>query len=337
MAVAVSTVVARLSDRSVRRRVVMRVAAAAGTVAMAFFAVLRDYWLLLLLAVTLVPLAGSLYPQSFAYARQWLDHRSSRQSAFVISALRMLTSVAWVAGPPAAGLLFGLGGFTVIFLATATLSAAAGTVVLLRIREVARPVTVDPDAAGATGAEEAPGAAGRVEFRLTLVGFVLLQCASVLGVSAMSLHVTQDLHRTVQDSGLVLGLCAALEIPLMLGAGALSQRMPLRRLVLAGAGCGVLYFAVASWTSQLWVLGLAQLGNAAFVAAITGLGISYVQNMRPGQPGRATTAFTNAYPIGSLMASPVLGAAAQFGYRSPYLVATACCGLGAALLWLARR
>jgi SET family sugar efflux transporter-like MFS transporter len=99
----------------------------------------------------------------------------------------------------------------------------------------------------------------------------------------------------------------------------------------------MLYFAVASWTSELWVLGLAQLGNAAFVAAMTGLGISYVQDMRPGQPGRATTAFTNAYPIGSLLASPVLGAAAQFGYRMPYLVATACCGFGAALLWLARR
>ena len=42
-----------------------------------------------------------------------------------------------------------------------------------------------------------------------------------LAVQALPLYISQDLHREASAAGLILGLCAALEIPGMLGLGAL--------------------------------------------------------------------------------------------------------------------
>ena len=71
--------------------------------------------------------------------------------------------------------------------------------------------------------------------------------------------------------------------------------------------------------------GAAQVFNACFIAVIQGLAISYVQELLPLQPGRASTLYSNTFPSGAILASPLLGLGAQFGYRFSFLAAT---GLG---------
>jgi SET family sugar efflux transporter-like MFS transporter len=73
--------------------------------------VVRDYWVLLGLAVTAFALAGSLFPQTFAYARQVLQQHDPGRAAMGISSLRTVFSIAWVAGPPLAAALLSAGGF----------------------------------------------------------------------------------------------------------------------------------------------------------------------------------------------------------------------------------
>ncbi|MFI2710902.1 MFS transporter [Micromonospora sp. NPDC018662] len=80
----------------------------------------------------------------------------------------------------------------------------------------------------------------------------------------------------------------------------------------------------------------AQPVNALFIAAVSGVGISYVQDLLPGQPGRATTLFTNTFPIGAMLAGPLLGLAAQIGFRWAYVMAAALCAAGTLVLALTR-
>lgn len=164
---------------------------------------------------------------------------------------------------------------------------------------------------------------------LSAMAFTLLQCPMTLCVQAMPLFIRTDLHADAGNAGLVLGLCAALEIPLMLGLGALTARIPLRPLVLAGAACGAVYYLSAAMASSVRMLFAAQLVNATFIAAVTGLGISYMQELLPSQPGRATTLFTNSFPIGAMLAGPLFGIAQHFGYRLAYGMGAvlAACGL----------
>ncbi|MER7008241.1 sugar efflux transporter [Dactylosporangium sp. NPDC000555] len=325
--VASSTLLGRLSDRRpIRRRLLLSAALAgcAGSIATAF---VREYWVLFALTISVTAISGALFPQAFAYAREVLQQRGSTRAAMAMSTLRMVFSVAWVAGPPVAAFLVQAGGFRALYLTAAAMYVAAAVVVLLRLEEVSPPAHVERPPAGKAG----------VSALLVVTAFALMQAAGVLGVQAMSLFLGHVLHAQVRDAGLVLGLCAALEIPLMLGFGALSTRFPLRRLIIIGSAIGVLYYALVTLATHSWQVAALQLLNAGFIAAVQGLGISYVQELLPGEPGRAATLASNAFPIAAILAGPLLGLAADFGYRYAYAAGTLLCLGGLALLLVTGR
>lgn len=326
-----SSLIGRFSDRRPIRRALLIGGAVAGVIGTGVTSVVRDYWVLLALAVTAFAIAGSLFPQSFAYARQLLERDDPARAPIGISALRTVFSLAWVAGPPLAALLLQAGGFPWVYGTAALMYALAALVAICWLDEV--PARA-PRAAG-DPVDDRPSA-GRWTLWLTAVAFTLLQTPLTLAVQSLSLFIETELHGDVGDAGLLLGLCAACEIPLMLGLGLLAVRLPLRRLLFAGAACGIAYYALAAAATGLWMLFAGQVLNALFIAAVTGLGISYVQNMLPGHPGRATTLFSNAFPLGAMLAGPLFGLAQHFGYRLAYWLCAALCTAGLLLLIVVR-
>jgi SET family sugar efflux transporter-like MFS transporter len=326
--VAVSWAIGRASDRRPMRRRLLIIAALAGLLASALFAVIRDYWTLLVLASTLTAVAGALFPQTFAYAREVLQRDDPRRAALGISALRTVFSLAYVCGPPVAALLLGHGGFRAVYGAAALMYAVAALVAFRWLSEVEAPAAHPDDEPPPVPAPDAP----RAIILLTVAAFTLLQTPLVLGVQALALFVEHDLHGTVGNAGLILGFCAALEIPLMLGFGLLTNKISVRTLILAGAACGVVYEGIAFGAPTVWVLVLAQVANALYIASTSSLGISYVQDMMPAHPGRATTMFTNTFPIGQILAGPLFGLAQHLGYRWAFAMNLVCCLLGLLLL-----
>ncbi|WP_221325035.1 sugar efflux transporter [Actinoplanes sp. L3-i22] len=327
--VAMSQLIARVSDRRPMRRTLLIAAALAGCAGTGLTSVVRNYWVLLALTVTATAIAGSLYPQSFAYARQVLTSEDPTRAAMGISALRTVFSIAWVGGPPVAAIILDKTDFRYVYSTAAVLYLVAALITTRWLPEIEAPAPTTKD--GRPDDARPP----RVMYPI-IGGFVLITTTMVLGVQAMSLYVSTDLHGTIGDSGLVLGLCAALEIPLMLGFGALSTRVPLRRLILIGAGFGVAYQAMAAVAGSVWMLAAAQVLNAVFIAACSGLGISYVQDLMPAHPGRATTMFTNAFPLGQILAAPLFGIAQKFDYRLAYVMNLGLALLGLLLLAVAR-
>ncbi|GAA2480368.1 sugar efflux transporter [Winogradskya humida] len=309
-AVVVSTLVGKLSDRVPSRRVVLLGTALAGCAGTLVTAFVRDYWALLLVTVTLTAFAGAMMPQAFAYAREALE--GSDRVAMTMSALRTLFSIAWVAGPPLAAALLQAGGFVFVYGFASLMYAVAATVALVALGSE-HPVPAGPQARKPAGAD-----APRALIWLTITVFVLTRCAGAMSVQALPLLITRDVGGDVSLAGLLLGLCAGLEIPLMLGFGLLSARVPVRRLLIAGAGCGLAYMLIVAVATSTWQLIAGQIFNAASIAALTGLGVTYVQDMLPGHPGRASTLFSNTFPAGSVVAGPIVGAATAVGYRMPY-------------------
>nr|MDT0659178.1 sugar efflux transporter [Micromonospora sp. DSM 115978] len=328
--VVAATLIGRISDRRPIRRAILVAASLAGLVSMALTAVVRDYWLLLALAVTGMAVATALFPQAFAYARQVLARDRPEQAVLGTSALRTVFSLAWVAGPPLGALLVSAGGFGYLYGAAAVLYLVAGLVAIFRLDRL------DASAAPETADGDTPLEVPRWRLLVITAGFTILQTPLTLAVQVLPLFITTDLGGDVSAAGLILGLCAAVEIPLMLALGAVTSRIPVRVVVLVGGACGVAYYALMSVSSAVWQLAVAQVVNAAFIAAVAGVGISYLQDMLPRHPGRATTLFTNTVPIGAIMAAPLFGLAQQFGYRLAYVFATVLCAVGLLLLLLTR-
>ncbi|GAA2645517.1 sugar efflux transporter [Dactylosporangium fulvum] len=332
--VLVSSVTARLSDRRAIRRGLLIAAALAGCAGSLATAYVRDYWILLGLAVTATALAGALFPQAFAYAREVLLRDNPARATMGISSLRTVFSVAWVAGPPLGAALLQAGGFQLVYgIAAATYLVAAAVAIFWLEPLDGRPVLPEPTA---DRPDPAAPHAPRWKLLVLAAAFTLLQCPLTLGAQALPLFTSRDLGGQISDAGLLLGLCAALEIPLMLLFGWLSTRISLRPLILAGAAFGVTYYGIATVAGAVWVLLVAQVVNALFIAAVTGLGISFMQDLLPAEPGRATTLFTNTFPIGAMLAGPLFGVAQQFGFRLAFGMSTALCAGGLLLLLVVR-
>ncbi|WP_051367696.1 sugar efflux transporter [Hamadaea tsunoensis] len=323
--------IGRLSDRRPVRRALLLTAAGAGTIAMLVNAFVRDYWILLGVVATLSAISFSLMSQGFAYARAILA--GSDKAAMTASALRMLFSLAWVGGPPIAAWIQSTGGFSALYATAAGMYAVAAIVTFAMLPE---PAPLEKRAA----AEDTPSYLGQdAPWRTvagTLVAFTLLQGAGSVGVQMLALFLATDLHSGVREAGLILGLCAGLEIPLMLAFGALSTRFPVRRLILVGPSFSVAYLVLASVATHSWMLFAGQLLNATSIAAIQGLGVTYVQDMMPRQPGKASALYGNSFAAGTILTGPLIAIAPSLGFRNAYLVAAGLCLLGFGLIAVCR-
>ncbi|XVV00070.1 sugar efflux transporter [Actinosynnema sp. CA-248983] len=324
----VSTLIGRLSDARAVRRNIMVVASVAGGVGYGLFALIRDYWLLLVVSVALLSVASALMPQLFAYARQVLERTGSTRAPLAISGLRTMMSVSWVGGPPLAAVLIDVSGFAGLYGAAAVICLLGAGVTAFTLTE---PGVVEPTESATDGTGP------RREIVFAAVAFTLLQGATSVGVVAMPLYITDVLHGSTSDAGLVLGLCAAVEIPLMLAFGALGMRVELRRIVLAGGVVALAYYGVMLVTSTTWQVAAAQLLHATVISAVMGVGISYFQDIAPDRPGYATTLYTNTMKVSGMLSGPLLALSAVFGYRSAYAIGLAMSALGLLFLLAARR
>ncbi|WHT16328.1 sugar efflux transporter [Crossiella sp. CA-258035] len=319
----VSAYLGRLSDRRAVRRNLLVAGSLAGALGSLAFAVVRDYWVLLGISVTLLAVASSVLAQMFAYARQAVERSGSARAPVVISSLRTLISLAWVGGPPLAALLVSWAGYTGLYL------ASAGFYLLVAVFTFRLPELGGHSSSRLTGR---PGGPARPELVCAVLAFAALQGALSLGGKALPLYVTADLGGTESDAGLILGLCAALEIPLMLGFGVLAVKLDQRRLVLLGAVVSVVYQASMAATVATWQVAAAQALNAVVISALMGVGISYFQALAPDRPGFTTTLYSNTLTAGGMLAGPLLGLAHQLGYRTAYLMSLALAVLGVVLL-----
>jgi len=342
-AIVVSNVVGRISDRPGARQRVIYVAATGGALGFGLYAVVRHYWVLLAVSLTLVAVATAIVPQVYALGREVVLREDPSRVTLGTNALRMAMSLAWAAGAPLGAFILSAIDFDGLFLATAVMYLVVlGIVVALRdtlfrsrqpdrsappadglptaAAEVA-PIAVEgptPEAAPA-GAAPSRSMPSRWMIAAITVAFVLLQTVTVLTVTAMPLFISVDLKGTLANAGSVLGLCATIEIPLMLAFGVLATRWSLHRLLLLGGLCGAAYCLAVSLATSVWQVAAAQVLHACFVCCIGGLGITYFQELMPSALGRATTLFSNAGRLAGMLSGLAFGLVQVHGYRLAYV------------------
>ncbi|MGI5507096.1 sugar efflux transporter [Lentzea sp. CA-135723] len=320
--VVASTIMGKLSDGRVQRRYLLAVGGLAGAIGYGLFAVLRDYWYLLGASVVFIAITGSLLPQLFAYGRQ-----VSQGPSMVVSVLRTLLSVAWVAGPPVAALLVAQTGWVGLFGATAVLQ--------LGVAVLALTLPIPPARAEEPAEQEEAAGPARNNMMVVSAAFLFLQGAVALAVSGLPLFITTELRGSAGDAGLAMGLCAALEIPMMLWFGSLANRMSQHKLVLIGAVIALGYHGLMVFTGSVWQVMAAQLLHATVISLIMGVGITYFQSLDPLRPGHATTMFSNTQIVGGMVAGALLGVSQQLGFRWVYGFSLAMSVCGLALLLVA--
>ncbi len=328
-------VIGEWSDKLSNRRGLTVWLCVVGVATCAVFAVSRHYGLTAFMAIACLSLAMVSFSQILAYSLEYAERHLAVEKIALFNALvRAQIAFAWVAGPPVGFFIAARLGFTVLFIVSAILFAVVALLsayLLPGSREAGEKAQSD------THTPARASIMANWPLLITLVAFSILWGVNSAYLISLPLHVSRNLGEGTEWVGWIMGATAALEVPVMLGAGYLAMRLsPLLLVRLSTVAAMVLYLGIF-WGQALWHIFALQLANAIFVGILAGLGVSVVQAMLPGRAGSASALYTNTTHLGTLLSSVLIATVAEmWGYRTVFL-ANALLVLMAAGLFLAVR
>lgn len=352
-------VVGAVSDRLRNRRTILVLTALFNAGGALCYTFLRDYYLLLLSGMVCFGLGGACFGQLFAYTRELADARGV-DAPFFNGFLRSVTSLAWVVGPPLAFWTIATWSFTALYASTAALSLLAAALCGWGLPDprasgagasgagasgtgasgagasgTARAVPDESvtDAAPEPAGEQPPGTLGMFRGLGRRTALVLGAVVLLLGANAMyqinlPLYVTEDLDMSPQFAGVLLGVSAFVEIPLMVLAGVWAERVGKQWLMFAATVCATLFFVLLPLADTRPFLLALQPLNAAWAAVALNIPVVMLQDSLPGRIGTASALYSSAFKAGMFLGGLVVGTVATWtGYGQVFWV---CAGLTAA-------
>ncbi|GIM96207.1 MFS transporter [Paractinoplanes toevensis] len=319
---AVSTWLGRRYDRRASRWPAL-VAVGAAAAGYAALTTTTDYLVLLLVAAGLLSAGTAAFPQIFALARTHHDRAGGSASRRRTPALRSTWSLAWAIGPMIGAALLASGGYRRLLLTTALVFVLVAAPLLL-LGRTPRPRPAEPTRPD----ERRPPRA----MLLAAGSFTCFHTAMLSGSVVLPLYVTGTLHRPDSQVGVLFTVCALVEIPAALATMLIPAGVR-KKVILAGMALFAVYFVlVASATTMPALIGT-QVARGIALAVAGTLGITFVQDLAPDSPGRATTLFANTLTVGSLVSGLLAGAIIQaVGFRSALLACAALAVAGCVLL-----
>lgn len=310
----VSFLLAKRSDQQGDRRKLIILCCVMAIANSVLFAFVRHYVVLITLGVFLAALANTAMPQIFALAREYADY--SAQDVVMFSAImRAQLSLAWVIGPPLSFILALNYSFTFMYLTGAAMFCLVTLLVIVRLPSVPRPINDE------NSNPQAPIFADR-NVLLLFIASVLMWCCNLMYLIDMPLYITQHLGLSERLAGVLMGIAAGLEIPVMLLAGRYVRRFGKRKIMLFALVAGMLFYSGLVGLTFEWALIILQLFNAIFIGIIASIGMLYFQDLMPGRMGSATTLFTNSISTGVILAGVLQGLFSEtWGHNAVYLAA----------------
>lgn len=312
----ISTLVGRRSDLGLNRKHIYLVATLCNALAFGGYLLIQDFTILFIYMIVFTALGAPGMPQLFAIAREAVNKSDFTDTAFANSTLRSAFSLGFITGPLIGTLLIAAVGFKGIFSGTIGVFLLVALLVFLFLKSNTE--------LSSNKAEIKVKSFRLVQNRNILLPFLILILMYVAHWTSSintALFITNNLGGTTSDVGLVSSICAALEIPFMIMLGLLSAKYSNRSLMMCGAILGGAYYLVVILSGAMWQMLAAQVLLAVFVAVISAIGISYIQDLLPSMPGYASTLYSNSSTIGRLIGSLVGGGLATLvGYRYSFVL-----------------
>ncbi|MCA3899182.1 sugar efflux transporter [Vibrio vulnificus] len=315
--VSVSQVIAGKSDRGWQRKTILLISVSCQLVTVVSFIFIRDYWIAIAVVTLLGSISGAAFGQLFALGREYGDKYVTDSASFV-STMRAGIAIAWVFGPPLAFLLKAAYGFEASFTVAAIVIALSILVIFRGIPNVERNLRVEKEPSRANGGWVS--SVNPLVFIYCLI-IVLAFAANNLYIVSMPLYLSQELKVDANWLGVLFGVAALCEIPVMLWAGKLARRWSALTIMKVGIASGVLFYSVMLVATNYTHLIVAQILNGIFIGTCATLGMVVMQDMMKDKLGTASTLFSNMLQLSMLVSSLSVGIVGElFNYYSSFYV-----------------
>ncbi|KMT66207.1 sugar efflux transporter [Catenovulum maritimum] len=267
------------------------------------YANLGSYWMVLLVGICMVSIGNAAIPQMLTVSRQWADRNKKINTVDFNARLRAAISLAWIIGPAVGFALAGSLGFSSSFYIAAIFSGVAALFAFKLIPEV----KVVKEAVNGKH-----NGASSLSFWMLGLSVTFASVANILYSSAMPLYTIKELGFASYSPGLLMGLVALLEIPVMLYAGKLSQKITKHALVGVAYLFAIVFYSGIFFSTDLWHFICLQFVNAIFYGLFAGLSLTLLQDELPLRVGYTSAFYSNAIKIGMMLGTSLTGVIAQF-------------------------
>jgi|SRR5690625_3420222 len=327
--VVVSSYIAKHSDNGMDRKWIIIIATISAALGYTAYLVFQNFFILLIVVTVFNGIAAPVMPQIYASAHESTAASKTEDKTLAISTLRSLVSLGFLIGPLFGTIILALSGYRGIFLGTAAIYLIVAILVFFFLQKqsfVHKSVKKKVESSIAWLKNR--------QIRQPFIAFLFLFVINTIHLIITPLFIVNELNGTYKDVGIVVSVCAGLEIPIMLALGALGKKISNHTLMIYGCIIAVIYYFILGVSTHPWQLIPAQLLQATFVAIVMGIGLSYFTERLPHSPGLATTIYYNGSTIGRLVGSLSGGFIAQIlGCRSVFGLCLIFAILSFLILW----
>jgi SET family sugar efflux transporter-like MFS transporter len=325
--VIVSQYFAKKSDQGISRKKLILMAQLGFVSSTIILAFTRDYYVALATVITFMSFSACSIPQVFAMGRNYADKYLGEKAVLFVTMMRASAAVAWVIAPPLAFLINDNFGFTQTFLIASSCGASVFFIVLIGLPDIH--IEIPQQVEKFVRWQKVPGVL------LFLLCMFFAFSANNMYITSISLYLTQELNFASKWAGYLMGVAAFIEIPIMLSAGYLSQKLGSHRLIFIACLSGLIFHSGLLVAEQPWQFMLLQIFNSLFVGINASLGMVVVQDLMKKQMGLASTLFSSSQMLSVLLSSLAIGVIAQyFSYYAIFIASSLFCALALSFLYL---
>lgn len=270
--------------------------------AMIAFMQAEQFWQVFLTGILFMSIGAGSVSQMLTVAGLWVKNQTIDIAAFN-SKIRAGISLAWVVGPPLAFTLVAHFGFAASF----AVSLICVVIAAIFVMTIVPPQT-------AAKRKEPIKLKGELSLPFWLVGLAVTaaMAANVMYVSSMPLYLMQELGLPEYLPGLMMGLVAAIEIPIMLFAARLAVLFSASKVMITAFIFACFFYLGVYFSDSTWqFLSLAVL-NSIFYGLYAGISLTLLQKQAPDLTGFTSAFYANATRIGTMLGVTGSGLIAQF-------------------------
>jgi MFS transporter, SET family, sugar efflux transporter len=295
----ISTILGRISDKASDGRIILAIAILAGLIGYILYALITQFYLLLIVSIIFIGLSSVINSQIFVYAKQNFDGDEKSQSK--ITFLRTFVSIAWVSSPLLGALLDDKLGFNGLFLGTA-ISYLFSFIILIILFKPKPKEHIEPKK---NDVKKDKAYSNKYIIECFIV-FTLLQVINTVLNTSVPLYVTENLHYGNAYIGIISSFAAFAEIPFMIILASLSIKFPIKHLINAGIITCLCFLILLLYVNNIYLIIFIHILKAVFVSAYMGIGIAFFQDMMPNRYGTSTTLYTNTTRLGTILGGMVI-------------------------------
>jgi MFS family permease len=288
MAMVGSVMMGFFADRSPNRKRGVMLSLGFGLLGFGGFFLYPSIWTFTAFLLVITPVSGAAYTQLFAIIRAVSNTRAPAEATQINATARAVYALSWVVVPGIVGAYMATrntasDGFAIAVIAFSICLTLYGFFGAPGGR-------VEPSTLSAwQGLKEAFGLVFSKRIASRIVALAMIASVQPFNMLLLPLLIIKMPGGDTQTIGIIAGLTAGLEVPMMLMGGYVASRVQLWKIMLAGGLVFALYIGlvgVATSVSHLYSLAILNaLGNAIMLT----LHLSYLQNLLPDRPGLGTS------------------------------------------------